>query len=148
MDGWTSLINCVDNQRWPADSIDKGWGGKRIHVMTSTLLLIMCSHHNGSSCKNTGIFSITGPFVRKTHGSLVDFTHNIYLLFDPTRSSWFETPWRPCDVTVLKIKMFAEGWVVYPRTSGSPEPTWHEARSCKVGAIFIREIFEMKHIRN
>ena len=29
----------------------------------------------------------------------------------------------------LKIKMFAEGWVVYPRTSGSPEPTWHEAHS-------------------
>ena len=38
--------------------------------------------------------------------------------------------------TVLKIKMFAEGWVVYPRTSGSPEPTWHEARSaeCQVGS--------------
>ena len=37
---------------------------------------------------------------------------------------------------VLKIKMFAEGWVVYPRTSGSPEPTWHEARSaeCQVGS--------------
>ena len=36
----------------------------------------------------------------------------------------------------LKIKMFAEGWVVYPRTSGSPEPTWHEARSaeCQVGS--------------
>ena len=32
--------------------------------------------------------------------------------------------------------MFAEGWVVYPRTSGSPEPTWHEARSaeCQVGS--------------
>ena len=37
---------------------------------------------------------------------------------------------------VLKIKMFAEGWVVYPRTSGSREPTWHEARSaeCQVGS--------------
>ena len=37
---------------------------------------------------------------------------------------------------VLKIKMFAEGWVVYPRTSGSLEPTWHEARSaeCQVGS--------------
>ena len=36
----------------------------------------------------------------------------------------------------LKIKMFAEGWVVDPRTSGSPEPTWHEARSaeCQVGS--------------
>ena len=32
--------------------------------------------------------------------------------------------------------MFAEGWVVYPRTSGSPEPAWHEARSaeCQVGS--------------
>ena len=28
---------------------------------------------------------------------------------------------------VLKIKMLTEGWVVYPRTSGSPEPTWPEA---------------------
>ena len=37
---------------------------------------------------------------------------------------------------VLKIKMFAKGWMVYPRTSGSPEPTWHEARSaeCQVGS--------------
>ena len=32
--------------------------------------------------------------------------------------------------------MFAEGWVVYPRPRGSPEPTWHEARSasCQVGS--------------
>ena len=32
--------------------------------------------------------------------------------------------------------MFAEGRVVYPRTSGSPEPTWHEAlrASCQVGS--------------
>ena len=36
----------------------------------------------------------------------------------------------------LKIKMFAEGWVVYPRSSRSREPTWHEARSteCQVGS--------------
>ena len=29
------------------------------------------------------------------------------------------------------MKVFAEGWVVYPRTSGSPEPTWPEARSAE-----------------
>ena len=27
---------------------------------------------------------------------------------------------------MIKIKMFAEGWVVYPRPRGSPELTWHE----------------------
>ena len=27
--------------------------------------------------------------------------------------------------------MFAEGWVMYPRTSGSPEPTWPAARSAE-----------------
>ena len=32
--------------------------------------------------------------------------------------------------------MFAEGWVVYPRPRGSPEPTWHSAlrASCQVGS--------------
>ena len=39
--------------------------------------------------------------------------------------------WVMWQVGDLKIKMFAEGWVVYPRTSGSPEPTWHEARSAE-----------------
>ena len=34
---------------------------------------------------------------------------------------------------VLKIKMFAEGWVVYPRTSGSPERA-----SCQVGSGDIK----------
>ena len=43
--------------------------------------------------------------------------------------------WHQQIYQALKIKMFAEGWVVYPRTSGSPEPTWQEARSaeCQVG---------------
>ena len=35
--------------------------------------------------------------------------------------------WGPFYHHSLKLKMFAEGWVVYPRTSGSLEPTWHEA---------------------
>ena len=32
--------------------------------------------------------------------------------------------------------MFAEGWVVFPRPLGSPEPTWHSAlgASCQVGS--------------
>ena len=46
-------------------------------------------------------FSPLLALCEETHSSLVDFTHNIYLLFDQTRSSWFETPWRPCDVTVI-----------------------------------------------
>ena len=36
-----------------------------------------------------------------------------------------------CGDVIVQIKMFAEDWVVYPRTSGSPEPTWHEARSAE-----------------
>ena len=37
---------------------------------------------------------------------------------------------------IIKIKMFAKGWVVYPTPRGSPEPTWHSAlrASCQVGS--------------
>ena len=36
----------------------------------------------------------------------------------------------------LKRKMFAKGWVLYPRPRGSPVPTLHEAcsASCQVGS--------------
>ena len=35
-----------------------------------------------------------------------------------------------------KIKMFAMGWVKYPRPRGSPEPTWDSVlhTSCQVGS--------------
>ena len=46
----------------------------------------------------------------------------------------------------LKMKMFAEDWVVYPRTSGSPEPTWPEARNIILSQCTVLHLIPVKRL--